>query len=70
MHGFRENAADGGLTSYGADLVDLYRRGAEFADKILHGAKPANIPVEQPTKFTLVINIKTGKALGGLPSRP
>ncbi len=48
----------------GPDLVDLYRRGAEFADKILRGAKPADIPVKQPTKFTLVINIKTAEAVG------
>jgi len=50
--------------SYGANLLDLWRRAAEFIDKILRGAKPADIPVEQPTKFDLVLNITTAKALG------
>jgi putative ABC transport system substrate-binding protein len=50
--------------SYGADFPALFRRAGEFADKILRGAKPADIPVEQPTKFDLVINLKTAKALG------
>ena len=50
--------------SYGADFLDLYRRTAELVDKILHGAKPAEIPVEQPTKFDLVVNLTTSKALG------
>ena len=50
--------------SYGPNLPDLYRRAAEFADKILRGAKPSDIPVEQPTKFDLVLNLTTAKALG------
>jgi putative ABC transport system substrate-binding protein len=50
--------------SYGANFLDLYRRTAELVDKILHGAKPAEIPVEQPTKFDLVVNLTTSKALG------
>jgi putative tryptophan/tyrosine transport system substrate-binding protein len=61
---FRELAEAGCLMSYGPYLPDLYRRAAEFADKILRGAKPADIPVEQPTKFELVINLKTAVALG------
>jgi putative tryptophan/tyrosine transport system substrate-binding protein len=62
--GFRELVEAGCLMSYGPNLPDLYRRAAEFSDKILRGARPSDIPVEQPTKFDLVINLKTAKALG------
>jgi ABC-type uncharacterized transport system substrate-binding protein len=63
MHGFREGVDSGGLVSYGPNFPDLFRRSANFVDKILRGAKPGDIPVEQPTKFDLVINLKTAKAL-------
>ena len=64
MHGTREQLEAGGLLSYGADFADLYRHGAGLVDKILRGTKPGDIPVEQPTKFDLVINRTTAKALG------
>jgi putative tryptophan/tyrosine transport system substrate-binding protein len=64
IHGNREFAEAGGLLSYGTDRRQLYRRAAELVEKIFKGAKPADIPVEQPTKFELVINLNTAKALG------
>src|SRR5262249_11102192 len=64
MHGEREYVEPGGLVSYGPVYVELWRRAAEYVDKILRGAKPGDIPVEQPTKFELVVNLTTAKALG------
>jgi putative tryptophan/tyrosine transport system substrate-binding protein len=63
MHGFRDMVEAGGLMSYGADYSDLFRRAGDYVDKILRGAKPADIPVEQPTKFDLVVNLITAEAL-------
>jgi putative tryptophan/tyrosine transport system substrate-binding protein len=62
--GIRDYVEAGGLMSYGPNFPDLFRRAAEFVDKILRGAKPADLPVEQPTRFDLVVNLKTAKALG------
>src|SRR4029077_5758017 len=63
MFGEREHVDGGGLMSYGPNLPDLFRRAGDYVDKILRGAKPADIPVQQPTKFELLINLKTAKAL-------
>jgi putative ABC transport system substrate-binding protein len=64
MYEFREFVSDGGLLSYGPNLMEMFRRSATYADRILKGTKPADLPVEQATKFDLVINLKTAKALG------
>ena len=64
MYDNREHVEAGGLLSYGTDLADSYRRVAYYVDKISKGAKPADLPVEQPTKFELVINLKTAKQIG------
>jgi putative ABC transport system substrate-binding protein len=64
MFQLRRNVVDGGLMSYGTSLPDLFRRGARYVDKILHGAKAGELPIEQPTSFGLVINLKTAHAIG------
>jgi len=64
VYAFKEAVDAGGLMSYGTNIPELFRLAATFVDRILKGAKPAEIPVEQPTKFELVINTKTAKALG------
>jgi putative ABC transport system substrate-binding protein len=63
-HGNPENVEAGGLMFYGPNFLDLFRRTGDFVDRILRGTKPTDIPVEQPTKFDLVVNLKTAKALG------
>jgi ABC-type uncharacterized transport system substrate-binding protein len=60
----RQNVADGGLMSYGASFSDMFRRGALYVDKILHGTKPEDLPIEQPVTFQLFVNLKTAKAIG------
>src|SRR5262249_40869105 len=64
MHGSRDYVEAGGLMSFGANFPDQFRRSADYVDKILRGAKPADIPVQQPTKFDLIVNLITAKALG------
>jgi putative ABC transport system substrate-binding protein len=64
MHGARTYVEGGGLMSYGPNVLDLFRRSADYVDRILREAKPSDIPVEQPTKFDLVVNLTTAKALG------
>jgi putative ABC transport system substrate-binding protein len=64
VYAFREFVDSGGLMSYGPHFPDLFRRAGEYVDKILRGTKPGDLPVEQPTRFELVLNLKTAKALG------
>jgi len=64
ISGTREYVEAGSLISYGANLTDLFRRAGDIVDKILRGAKPSDLPVQQPTKFDLILNLKTAKALG------
>jgi putative tryptophan/tyrosine transport system substrate-binding protein len=64
VYPFRYYVADGGLISYGTNTIDLYRRAAEYVDRILKGEQPADMPVQAPTKYELIVNLKTAKALG------
>ena len=64
IYSFRADVASGGLICYGPDTADLFRRAASYVDRILRGEKPADLPVQAPTKYELVVNLKTAKALG------
>jgi putative ABC transport system substrate-binding protein len=64
VYSFSESAREGGLLSYGFDQVDIWRRAASYVDRILRGTKPAELPVQLPTKFEMAVNLKTAKALG------
>jgi putative ABC transport system substrate-binding protein len=64
FYGFRFFVTEGGLLYYGAEIVELYRRAASYVDRILRGANPGELPIQYPTKFELVINLRTAKALG------
>jgi putative tryptophan/tyrosine transport system substrate-binding protein len=64
MHGSREHVEAGGLMSYGPNFLDLFRRSADYVDKILRGAKPSELPVEQPTRIDLAVNLITARVLG------
>jgi putative ABC transport system substrate-binding protein len=64
LHGFREHVEAGGLISYGPNYLSMFHRAADIVDKILRGTKPSEIPVEQPTRFSLIINLLTAKAIG------
>ena len=64
MYAYRHIVVDGGLASYGPDWTDQFRRAAEYVDRILRGGKPADLPVQAPTKYELVVNLKTARTLG------